>query len=700
MSDLQGRYVGVDDSPGYDLEVSNADPSKLKDCLICGKPFIKNRRAVYCNRQHYTTCVHCGKRIDITSEYFRAGFVPKTCCKSCADIVGASVLKENCLKKYGVANPMLVREFADKAFVNANPHLRLEDRRASEVRICEVCGKEFTAILTVPKKCCSAGCASKLREKHISEKTRICKLCGKPFSPKFGKSLYCDGPHYRACVICGESFLLKNPTSRTQVCSLECKDKLTRQTNLARYGVEIGSQSVDARVKLSDAFYKNHPDIPKSKKLSPNTKICKLCGESFIPTAKAQRVCENTHYRNCEVCGKEFVITMPSSSQLCCSAECTEKKRESTMRERYGVPYALQNSELLKKAQQTTFDHYGVKHSMQSPVVVQKVTQTCMDRYGVPTPFLIEGFADKSRETILQKYGTERIIPTTISKTNMRIAEDITQAVGLPCELDKVKLDRFSYDIHIVGTNILLEVDPTYTHNTVGNHWHHSGPSADYHQVKTNAATAQGYRCIHIFDWDDFDKVLQLLGDKQKVYARKCEIREVSSKATTIFEEDNHLQNSCRGQSARIGLYYNDELVQLMTFGKPRYNKHCSWELLRLCTRPDLIVIGGAERLFSCFVRTHSPDSIVSYCDLAKFTGDVYPRMGFVLDHITKPNKVWSKGKRAITNNLLLARGYDQLFGTSYGKGTSNEQLMLEHGWYPVYDCGQAVYIWRADPST
>lgn len=45
-----------------------------------------------------------------------------------------------------------------------------------------------------------------------------------------------------------------------------------------------------------------------------------------------------------------------------------------------------------------------------------------------------------------------------------------------------------------------------------------------------------------------------------------------------------------------------------------------------------------------------------------------------------------------ITNNLLLQRGYDQLFGTDFGKGTSNEQLMIENGWLPVYDCGQVVY--------
>ena len=61
----------------------------------------------------------------------------------------------------------------------------------------------------------------------------------------------------------------------------------------------------------------------------------------------------------------------------------------------------------------------------------------------------------------------------------------------------------------------------------------------------------------------------------------------------------------------------------------------------------------------------------------------------------TPPQEVWSKGKEYITANLLRARGYDQLFGTQYGKGSSNEELMLKSGWLPVYDCGQYVYVFE-----
>ena len=51
------------------------------------------------------------------------------------------------------------------------------------------------------------------------------------------------------------------------------------------------------------------------------------------------------------------------------------------------------------------------------------------------------------------------------------------------------------------------------------------------------------------------------------------------------------------------------------------------------------------------------------------------------------------KTKQHITDNLLRAHGFDQLFNTNFGKGTSNDELMLQAGFVTVYDCGQATYV-------
>ena len=110
------------------------------------------------------------------------------------------------------------------------------------------------------------------------------------------------------------------------------------------------------------------------------------------------------------------------------------------------------------------------------------------------------------------------------------------------------------------------------------------------------------------------------------------------------------------------------------------------------------MIPGGASRLFRRFISECTPDSVISYCDLAKFSGTVYGKIGMIYAYSTSPNKYWSNGsKKYVTNNLLLQRGYDQLFNADYGKSVSNEQLMLSNCWLPVYDCGQAVYCWYSE---
>ena len=131
-----------------------------------------------------------------------------------------------------------------------------------------------------------------------------------------------------------------------------------------------------------------------------------------------------------------------------------------------------------------------------------------------------------------------------------------------------------------------------------------------------------------------------------------------------------------------------------MTFGKPRYNKKYEIELLRYVSIKK--VVGGSERLFKYYINNYNPSSIISYCDLSKFTGSVYEKLGFKYDGYSI-GKHWYnvRTKNHITDNLLRQRGVDQLLHTNYGKGTSNEQLMIENGFVEIFDAGQARYIWN-----
>lgn len=258
--------------------------------------------------------------------------------------------------------------------------------------------------------------------------------------------------------------------------------------------------------------------------------------------------------------------------------------------------------------------------------------------------------------------------------------------------IDQFQINEYKYDFKI--NNILIEINPTYSHNSTIGYRNLIKPiDKYYHFNKTKNALNNNYRCIHIWDWDDKNKIISILKNRIKIYARECNIKEVPLKEAKEYLNLYHLQGYAR-DSIRLGLYYKNKLVQIMTFGKPRYNKKYDYELIRLCS--SYYVIGGEEKLFKYFISKYKPKSIISYCDNSKFRGDVYIKLNFNLISYGSPNKHWYniENNIHITNNLLLQRGYDQLFKTNYGKGTSNEELMIQNGFVEIYDCGQSSYEW------
>lgn len=305
---------------------------------------------------------------------------------------------------------------------------------------------------------------------------------------------------------------------------------------------------------------------------------------------------------------------------------------------------------------------------------------------------------DKHKHTMLERHGVKYGVPlpsaihnqgNIISKANREFGKRLEDA-GIEYKFE-LRLGKYSYDIHILNTNILIEINPTYTHNLIGNHWGDRLVSG-YHLEKTLRASEWGYRVIHVFDWDCFDKIVNLLLPKEKVFARKCKLYKLSSSATNEFLNKYHLQGTCRGQILSLGLYHGSELVEVMTFGKSRYDKKHDVELLRLCSHPRYRVVGGASKLFKFATDYYGLSNIISYCDISKFSGNVYEIIGMKKIRTTPPQEVWSDGMNKITANLLRQQGFDRLFSTNFGKGSSNELLMIEHGWLPIEDCGQAVY--------
>lgn len=240
-----------------------------------------------------------------------------------------------------------------------------------------------------------------------------------------------------------------------------------------------------------------------------------------------------------------------------------------------------------------------------------------------------------------------------------------------------------------------------------GNYWHSSiFKDKMYHQNKRIQCAKQGIRLIGIweYEWNNLTKqtilrwlIQNAISNTNIIYARKCSVRRIESGEEKEFLIHNHLGGYV-ASSIAYGCYINDELIGVMTFGRPRYSKEFQYELLRIAWRIGYNVIGGSEKLFKTFINEHSDvASIVAYCDISKFNGRVYNKLGFTtsVNNITPPNYIWIR-----LSDLDIKTRYQTMKHKLIERGVGSEiqtekEIMESLGYVQIFDCGNLKFIWN-----
>lgn len=263
---------------------------------------------------------------------------------------------------------------------------------------------------------------------------------------------------------------------------------------------------------------------------------------------------------------------------------------------------------------------------------------------------------------------------------------------------DRTVLTPYELDIYIPDKKLAIEFN--------GSYWH-SDDQKDYkyHQRKTIECAKVGIRLIHIFEyeWDDINKrdkieryLKDILVDNNRVYGRDTILKEISLDEALKFEDKYHISGHANS-IVNIALMYNNEILSVMTFGKPRFTSDYEYELIRYCCKSGVTVVGGAEKLFKYFTDTYKPNSILCYSDISKFTGNIYTRLGFrcTIDDITQPNYVWVntvskdiKSRYQTTKQKLVKDGC----GT---ESMTESDIMKRLGYVKVYDSGNLRLVWK-----
>jgi Zn ribbon nucleic-acid-binding protein len=254
-------------------------------------------------------------------------------------------------------------------------------------------------------------------------------------------------------------------------------------------------------------------------------------------------------------------------------------------------------------------------------------------------------------------------------------------------------------DIYIPDKKIGIEYNGLYWHSDLYK-------KKDYHLKKTKHFSDLGIRIIHIFEdeWIQKRKIVESklshiigMNFNEKIYARKCSIKEIDPALKDNFLNKNHIQGSDRS-SIKLGMFFNEELISVMTFGTERVslgNKgKSSYELIRFASAIDKLVIGGFSKILTYFKKNYEWNTVKTYADLRwSWEDSVYKKSGFELIHSSKPNYwYFSNDKIRKHRYAFNKQKIKEKFPDIYNKNLTEFQIMDQTDFLRIYDCGNLVY--------
>lgn len=473
---------------------------------------------------------------------------------------------------------------------------------------------------------------------------------------------------------------------------------------------------------------------------------CDYCQKEFTKSYY-KYVNSNKSIINKDSCNSCKTKKQAESNTLTGKNKLITQKRINTNITKYGNASPANNTIIQKKIQQNNLKKYGTKYSIHSHQIKLKIKESLVNKYGVDNLFKLKSIQEDIRKNIKNTLGVDsysqlHMGPDILSKLNSKqwlieqhhqnkkSLTEISMELGLGNNqntvskyLRKHNIEIKKYNISSYEKELVLWLKENYNGNIIqsdrniispkeldiylpdnnlaieicGLYWHNENyKNSYYHQNKWKQCNNKGIKLITIFDdeWINKKEIIKnkilysLKLNSTKIFARKCIIKEIGIQETKEFLNNNHIQGNI-GFKFSYGLFYNNTLVAVMTFGKPRFNKKYEWELLRYATYGN--IIGGASKLFKWFVNTHKPKNVISYCDLRYGLGGVYSKLGFKELGISKPGYFYTDG--IIKYNRMKYRK-SNLIKLGYDSNKSESQITEEIGLNKIYDCGNKVFLY------
>lgn len=427
---------------------------------------------------------------------------------------------------------------------------------------------------------------------------------------------------------------------------------LRKQTNLTKYGVDNPAKALNIKQKIGEKNHLNKEERIFKQKQTKQEKY----GNSNYNNIEKGKLTKKVRYNNENYNNRE--------------------KYTQTMLDVYGVDNGFKMLSTIQTNKENIFNKleytdlfrevFDNKEKAIELLTAKNLSYFDLSKMFNAPYYTVQMWATKLNIKHLVKHTFEGKSSYEEEIINFLYSLNITNII----RNSKDYLEGQEIDIYLPEYKIGIEFNGTFWHSDLYK-------DVDYHFNKSLLAEKNNIRLIHIYqyEWDNEltrEKIKSLLRIALKkadkiIYARDCELKQITDKEASILNNKVHLQGH-RKAHITYGLFYNNELVQLMSFSK---NKKYEWEIIRGCPASNNIVVGGVSKLFKHFIKENNPKEIFSYCDFNKFDGHGYEKLGMKFIGYTGPDmKYIIRGKVINRQPSKYKEIKSQIEARIYGAGS------------------------------
>lgn len=538
-------------------------------------------------------------------------------------------------------------------------------------------------------------------------------------------------------------YILINDIVEIPICNVCNEGELKFDSGKFKYRTTCSHACANIKLKVTGkaktrAKNRNLPDLTHIKDISAVMSVIfgknNIINSNYMVDPKATLSDEviNQIYQKTDFCTSETIsdrLHIISKNLTASDMQCPECSNHSI----YGNTFcstACSNKNNLKK---------------------QKTKNTCLDRYGVVTSLSLEENKEKRKKVgpintrdhwPLHFLDVDKLKTISHDKTKKQISDAVKVPYQSVCTrirdyniphitlqhrssyedylikyissefdvvIDKNRKDIISpyeLDLFFPSLNVAIEFDGDYWHSAANKDEEYNRQRIIKNKISLLNTNKIPTLFINEHMWNDSTKnniyksmISNLIGRSDRIWGRQCTIERITNKSKKEVREfiaNHHIQGTC-GFSVGYLLRYNDEIVSVMTLGKPRFSKVYDWEIIRFCSKHKVSIVGGASKLFTRFIKDFNPDNVVTFAD-RRWTqpwDNVYLHLGFIEDTSYKGlNYGWYKSNVVLTRYRTTKQKLSKLL-PNFDNTLTEHQNMYNNGFRKLFDQGQLKYIYN-----